>query len=257
MNREKGANMSTVENAIYTDQQLVDLYDLVNSGEEDYAFYERKIGRECRRVLDLGCGTGTFALRLVAAGHKVVAVDPAPMMIDYARGRWRADTVQWIAGDASSVPNSPLFDVVAMTGHAFQCLLTDDEVAATLQRSCELLVSGGRFMFETRNPAVLPWTTWTPTDSARSIHSEKHGPVDFFQECTSVAEQIVEFETHYTFRQGNTRQSSKSRLRFMPREALAEAVSKAGFRDVQWFGDWEGGPFEEESSAEIIAVCKA
>jgi len=248
--------MSDVENALYADRRLVNLYDLLNSGDYEYSFYAEQIGGQHRQVLDLGCGTGTFALRLAAAGHSVVAVDPSPMMISYARQRTGAGGVRWVVGDVGSVPNSPPFHVMTMTGHAFQCLLTDDEVMATLQAARELLATGGSFMFETRNPIVRPWFAWTPKLSARSVYCDEHGPVDVFHECISVAEQLVEFETHYVFRQDNTSQNSRSRLRFMSSEDLADAISNAGFRDVEWFGDWSGGPFQAATSSEIIALCR-
>jgi ubiquinone/menaquinone biosynthesis C-methylase UbiE len=249
--------MSEVENALYADPRLVDLYDLLNSGDWDYAFYAKQIGKQHRKVLDLGCGTGNFALRLAAAGHEVVAVDPSPMMINYARHRLGANEVEWIVGDAVSAQNHAPFDVVTMTGHAFQCLSTDHDVEVTLRIVREVLGAGGRFMFETRNPVTRPWTAWTPVLSARSIQSDAHGPVDVFHKCIEVAEPLVEFETHYVFGRDNTRQVSKSRLRFTSSEELSTSVNLAGFRDCEWFGDWSGGPFQEASSAEIIAICHA
>ena len=62
--------------ALYTDPRLVALYDLFNAGDQDFAFYACVIGAARQRILDLGCGTGTFARRLAAAGHDVVAIDP-------------------------------------------------------------------------------------------------------------------------------------------------------------------------------------
>jgi ubiquinone/menaquinone biosynthesis C-methylase UbiE len=248
--------MSDFENTLYADPRLVDLYDLLNSGDWDYAFYERQIGRQHQRILDLGCGTGTFALRLIAACHSVVAVDPSATMINYARQRPGSSGVEWIAGDIGNVTNVSPFNIVTMTGHAFQCLLTDDEVKATLLAVRALLAPGGSFMFETRNPIVRPWIAWTPTLSARSVQSEQHGTVDVFHECVAIAEPFVDFETHYVFRRDNTRQSSKSRLRFMPQEDLANAIDEAGFGDVEWFGDWDGGPFRKTTSTEIIAICR-
>jgi ubiquinone/menaquinone biosynthesis C-methylase UbiE len=249
--------MSDVEDTLYADPRLVDLYDLLNAGDWDYAFYAKRVGKQNRKVLDLGCGTGTFALRLAADGHDVVAIDPSPTMINYARHRPGSSAVEWIVGHAVSARKRAPFEVATMTGHAFQCLLTDDEINATLRAVHEVLRTGGRFMFETRNPIVRPWTFWTQALSTRSVQSEQHGPVDVFHECTAVAEPLVELETHYVFGRDNTQQISKSQLRFMHREELASAISKAGFHDVEWFGDWDGAPFQEASSREIIAICHA
>jgi ubiquinone/menaquinone biosynthesis C-methylase UbiE len=247
--------MSTVENALYVDSRLVDLYDLVNSGDWDYAFYAEQIGKQHRKVLDLGCGTGSFAVRLAAVGHDVVAVDPSSMMINYAQRRPGASEVEWIVGDAASVQTRGPFDVVTMTGHAFQCLLNDEEVRATLRTVREVLGAGGAFMFETRNPVARPWTAWTPALSARSIQSDEHGSVVVFCDCILVAEPLVEFETRYVFCRDNVLQISRSRLRFTSRDELAESIIAAGFRKVEWFGNWSGGHFLEESSTEIIAIC--
>jgi ubiquinone/menaquinone biosynthesis C-methylase UbiE len=249
--------MSNIDDALYSDPRLVDIYDLLNSGDSDFRFYLERLGKPNLKVLDLGCGTGTFALQLAAAGHMVVAVDPSPMMVDYARHRPDSGSVEWIVGDALS-PHLPTpFEAVTMTGHAFQCLSGDYEVRATLRAVHTSLGSGGRFMFETRNPTIQPWTAWNPASSARLTQSEQYGPIDVFHQCTAVAEPFVEFETHYIFRRDNTRLLSRSRLRFMSAGDLANALNASGFRDIEWFGDWNGAPFHETSSAEIIAICRA
>ncbi|NML31335.1 class I SAM-dependent methyltransferase [Paraburkholderia antibiotica] len=249
--------MSNIEDALYADPRLVGIYDLLNSGDSDFKFYLDRLGKENRRVLDLGCGTGTFALRLAAIGHAVVAVDPSPMMVNYAKHRPGSGSIEWIVGDALSPRIRKPFEVATMTGHAFQCLLVDNEMRATLRAVYAALGAGGRFMFETRNPTVQPWTTWNPVCSARSIQSEQYGPVDVFHQCNAVAEPLVEFETHYVFRRDNTRLLSRSKLRFMSAGELATELNAAGFRDIEWFGDWTGTPFHETSSAEIIAICHA
>jgi ubiquinone/menaquinone biosynthesis C-methylase UbiE len=55
-------------------------------------------------VLDVGCGTGTFACGLAPRGIEVVAIDPAAASLDVARHEPGAERVRWIHGDAFSVP---------------------------------------------------------------------------------------------------------------------------------------------------------
>jgi hypothetical protein len=112
-------------------------------------------------------------------------------------------------------------------------------------------------MFETRNPVARPWAAWTPSLSARSIQSDEHGHVDVFHDCIAVVEPLVEFETHYVFGRDSTQKISKSRLRFTSIDELAGRIKLAGFREIEWFGNWSGGPFQEGSSTEIIAICHA
>ncbi|WP_423395042.1 class I SAM-dependent methyltransferase [Burkholderia sp. LMG 21824] len=251
------SSTAPADEALYTDPRLVAVYDLFNAGDRDFAFYASVIGTARQRILDLGCGTGTFARRLAAAGHDVVAIDPAPAMIDYARRQRDADAVRWIACDLAGLPPDARFDAVVMTGHAFQCLLTDDDIDATLRRVRHVLADGGRFLFDTRNPRVEPWRAWTPEHSARSVESRESGVVDLHHAVRAVDGAIVTFDTYYRFRRDDTLLTNTSRLRFIAQPELQARIVAAGFSSADWSGDWQRAPFDAATSAEIIAICRA
>lgn len=243
--------------ALYTDPRLVAVYDLFNAGDRDFAFYASVIGATRQRILDLGCGTGTFARRLAAAGHDVVAIDPAPAMIDYARRQPGADAVRWIACDLPGLPPGAPFDAVVMTGHAFQCLLTDDDIDATLRGTRRVLADGGCFLFDTRNPRVAPWRAWTPEHSAHSVESRESGVVDLHHAVRAVDGAIVTFDTYYRFHRDAMLLKNTSRLRFIAQSELHARIAAAGFSSADWYGDWQRAPFDAATSAEIIAICRA
>ena len=54
----------------------------------------RLLGQGPGRLLDVGCGTGTFACRLAIAGLEVVGVDPAAASLGIARDKPGADRVR-------------------------------------------------------------------------------------------------------------------------------------------------------------------
>ena len=62
--------------------------------------------RPGERVLDLGCGTGNAALLAARAGATVTGLDPAPRLLDVARGRLAAERLDgtFVIGDAHAVP---------------------------------------------------------------------------------------------------------------------------------------------------------
>ncbi|RKU03337.1 class I SAM-dependent methyltransferase [Burkholderia sp. Nafp2/4-1b] len=242
---------------LYSDPRLVAVYDRFNAGDRDFAFYASRIGTTRQRILDLGCGTGTFARRLAAAGHDVVAIDPAPAMIDHARRQPGAGAVRWFACDVDSLPPGTPFDAVVMTGHAFQCLLTDADIDATLRGVRRVLADGGRFLFETRNPRVEPWRAWTPAASASRIESLEFGVVELHHRVTAIDGPIVSFDTVYHFHRDDTQVTNASRLRFIAQPDLQARVAAVGFSSADWCGDWQGAPFDDAASAEIIAICRA
>jgi SAM-dependent methyltransferase len=91
-------------------------------------------------VLDLGCGTGSIALLLAEAGHRVTGVDLAPRMIRSARAKLAGAHLPatFLVGDAAEPPEGAV-DVV-LTRHLVWTL-PDPQAAVT--RWVSLLRPGG------------------------------------------------------------------------------------------------------------------
>ena len=66
-------------------------------------------------VLDLGCGTGSIAVLLAEAGHRVTGVDLAPRMIQLARAKLAAADLHatFLVGDAAEPPGRAVDVVLA------------------------------------------------------------------------------------------------------------------------------------------------
>src|SRR5258708_13171483 len=102
-------------------------------------------------VVDIGCGTGTFACRLAARGIEVIGLYPAEASFKVAQTKPWSDRVTWIHGNALKLP--PLtIDLATMTANVAQVFLTDEEWKETLLAVRAVLRPGGQLVFETRNP---------------------------------------------------------------------------------------------------------
>ncbi len=112
-----------------------------------------------RSVLDVGCGTGTFACMLAERGAEVIGVDPADASLDVARAKPGANRVRWLHGDAPMLP-PPQVDLAIMTANVAQVFLTDKDWSATLRGVRDALHPDGRLVFETRDPARKAWLEW-------------------------------------------------------------------------------------------------
>ena len=119
--------------ALYQNQKLVAAYDAINQSREDFDFYIAEIPNPPAAVLDIGCGTGTFALDLANRGYDVTAVDPAPNMIALAAQKDTGRSVTWVTGSVADLDMDMKCDAAVMTGHAFQCLLEDIEISSLFE----------------------------------------------------------------------------------------------------------------------------
>ncbi|WP_137294145.1 class I SAM-dependent methyltransferase [Nocardioides dongxiaopingii] len=96
-------------------------------------------------VVDVGCGTGTLALLLADAGHRVRGVDLAPRMVERARAK-AGDAgldVPFTVGDAADPPYEPGSTDVVLCRHVLWAL---PDPASALARWTALLRPGGRLV---------------------------------------------------------------------------------------------------------------
>jgi 2-polyprenyl-3-methyl-5-hydroxy-6-metoxy-1,4-benzoquinol methylase len=90
--------------ATFSDPRQAVLYDVFNSDRSDLEAYVRIADEvEAYRVVDVGCGTGSLAVRLAALGFSVLGVNPARASLDVARAKPNAELVTWVHGDATSI----------------------------------------------------------------------------------------------------------------------------------------------------------
>jgi SAM-dependent methyltransferase len=182
-----------------------------------------------RSVLDLGCGTGVFALLLAERGIEVIGVDPAAALLDVARAKPGADRVMWIHGDASAIPADVQVDMVTMTANVAQVFLTDADWYAALRACHDALRPGGRLTFESRDPSRRAWEEWTETATRTTTDVRGVGRVTDWVQVTDVDGELVTFESPNIFEADGTVLTSVSTLRFRSRAALEATLVASEF----------------------------
>ncbi len=152
----------------YGNTKLADIYDLDSPWSIDRDFYLSLAGTPNQRILDLGCGTGLLCNAYAAQNHHVTGVDPSPAMLEVAHRKPHGKEIEWVQSFAQNYESDRLFDLIIMTGHAFQVLLEDVEVLATFSTMRKHLKPSGIVVFESRNP-VIDWTKEWNYDMVRNI----------------------------------------------------------------------------------------
>lgn len=233
------------------DQRLVDLYDQDNPDGPDHDFY-RALAEEvgAQSVLDLGCGTGILTVTFTHEGRDVMGLDPSPAMLTHASRRAGAETVEWILGDSSSIPQDG-FDYAVMTGNVAQHI-PDSQWERTLFDLRQALKKGGTLAFESRNPAARAWAAWASKE--HTTRDTLHGPLTEWQDVSEIAPGIVELTCHNRFADTSDTVTETLILTFRSRPFLQEQLHTAGFDIEATYGDWNRAPFTENSPLIILVA---
>jgi SAM-dependent methyltransferase len=237
---------------MYSGEEAAALYNVMNPWGASDDFYLALV-MDATSVLDVGCGTGAMLHRARQAGHagRLCGLDPDRASLDVAR---RRTDIEWVAGTAASMYWDGEFDLAIMIGHAFQVLVGDDELRASLTTIRRALAGGGRFAFETRNPLVRAWESWSP-ENAMDVVDQSGRLVRISYEVESVIDDVVTFAETTSDPDGALLRVDCASLRFLDIGTLAGFLADAGFEIEKQYGGWSREPLDP-AGPEIITVAR-
>lgn len=205
------------------------VYDPLDPDRSDLHLYLGFVNEfGARSVLDIGCGTGTFACMLAERGVEVIGLDPAEASLDVARNKSGADRVRWIHGEVTALPRLQV-DLVTMTANVAQVFLTDSDWQTVLEQAHAALRPGGHLAFETRDPDKQAWRNWTKENSHSKAEVPGVGLVEAWFDGAETDGSLVTFSGTYVFHADGTVLTPTSTLRFRSRAEVEDSLATAGF----------------------------
>ncbi len=214
---------------IFEHPRLAAIYDALDPDRSDldvYVAIAEELG--ARRVLDVGCGTGTFALLLADRGLEVTGLDPAAASLDVARAKTNSGGVTWICGDAKALPEMQV-DLATMTGNVAQAIVDPSDWNGTLRGVHDALRPGGYLVFETRDPARRAWHEWNRAASYKVTEIEGVGAVESWVQVIDISGPLVTFRWTGMFAMDGQELTSDSTLRFRERDEVEATLVAHGY----------------------------
>jgi SAM-dependent methyltransferase len=238
---------------VHSDEEAAALYGVLDAWGSCNDFYLALV-MAARSVLDVGCGTGALLHRARRAGHggRLCGLDPDRARLGVAR---RSTDFDWVAGTAASMTWDGEFDLAVMTGRAFQELIGDDEVRASLAAIHRALADGGRLAFETRNPLARAWEHRNP-GNAVGVADQAGRPVRVWHEVESVVGDVVTLTETTGDPDGTPSRGGPCQPALPGRRGARGLPRGAGFQIEAQYGGWGREPLEP-ASPEIITLPRA
>lgn len=250
---QQTANNGPIGLPEYADAARYDIENVWAADDDFYLDLAKQIGGP---VLDVACGTGRLTRAIAEAGIDVVGTDVTLAMLERARQKQPDLGIEWIHADCRTMALGRQFQLLVMTAHAFQHMLTDDDIASFLQRAQAHVIDGGTLAFETRvlaNRTYITSPEWQPAGNT----TLPDGSI-LANEMRSVYDQKTSWDT-IDFRATNQTSGesdlSQTILRYIPQAELNAMLATAGFDIEAQYGFWDKSPYGEDSK-ELITLCR-
>jgi SAM-dependent methyltransferase len=133
------------------------LYDAWSASvTEDVEFYVEEARASGGPVVELACGTGRIAVPVAKAGVRVIGVDASAGMLEVAREFAAAEGIELDLrlGDLREPPVAERVPLVLIPFRSLLHMTTEPERLRALRAARELLVPGGRLVFDVFAPSA-------------------------------------------------------------------------------------------------------
>jgi len=254
----------------YDSALLAELYDAVYADREDLGFWQAlAAGAGEGQLLELACGTGRILVPLARAGHEITGLDLSSDMLDRCRARLVGEVrgrVRLVQADMTSFDLGRRFALITSPFRGFQHLRTVEQQLACLGRCHAHLAPGGKLVLDLFNPdpaLMYPHDDAEPSDgedSAEVVEWTDGRSIRWWGTVLAYRRSLQTNECEMTYEisgpdGSQERVTEQFPMRYLFRYELEHLLSRAGFRIVALYGDYDRSSFADDSP-ELIAVAE-
>jgi len=124
-----------------------EMYQSVFDYKKEFQFYDRLLKiYKCKKILEIGCGSGNLAPFFLKAGYDYIGLDLFNEMIKIAKEV--APKAKFVQGDMRNFKTKGKFDAILITGRSFTYMTKNEDVMNTLKSIRKHLNKDGFLIFD-------------------------------------------------------------------------------------------------------------
>lgn len=201
-------------------------------------------------VLDLCCGPGRHALAFARRGYRVTGVDRKQSFLEEARRRAEAEglAVEWVCADMREFLRPEVFDAAINLYTSFGYFEEagdDEKVVSNVHQS---LRPGGGFVLDLMGKEILARVfrprRWTQEEDVIVLEEGR------------IEKGWTWLENRWIVIRDGVVREFPVRQRLYSAAELEALLRRGGFRETAAYGDFVGGPYDENASRLVVAARK-
>ncbi len=198
----------------------------------------KRFGLHPKRILDIACGEGTFAVAMAKTGLRVTGIDLSPDMLALARKKAETEdvSIEFLNQDMRLFSFDAEFDLATCWYDSLNYILKTEELAKTFANVRRALKPGGYFIFDVNTiyGLAVDWQRypWYVEIDSREMFQVISPSYDFERN-------IVKLKITGFFRDGDTwrRIDEEHEERGYTLSEIRRCFKKAGFVEFACTGD--------------------
>ncbi len=194
-------------------------------------------GVSAGHVLDLCCGPARHSLILARKGFEVTGVDRSAFLLDKAREACAGTKVELVEADMRGFSRPGTFDLVLSLFTSFGYLDSREEDLAVLQNVRANLKRGGVFLIDVMSKEYL-------ISQGCTTHWEELADGKIRVAHYDVLPGWGRLRSRWLLIEGERAQNFEFEHNVYSGQELKELLERAGFGDVQLFGNLDGAPYD-------------
>jgi SAM-dependent methyltransferase len=206
-------------------------------------------GVEQGAVLDLCCGPARHSLALSKKGFRVTAVDASEFLLGKARERAEGSPIEFVRSDMRAFRREDSFDLAINLFTSFGYFEDRAEDLRVLENVHASLKKGGVFIMDVMGRecvARLPCSTaW-----------EQSPDGDIWIDHAEILPGWSNIRTQWLLVKPDRTLRYELQLNLYSGQELSDALTRAGFSDVQIFGSLNGTPYDRTATRLAVRAVK-
>ncbi|MFI5315149.1 MAG: class I SAM-dependent DNA methyltransferase [Myxococcota bacterium] len=224
----------------------------------DAEFY-RALAREgAGPVLELGCGTGRVLLRIAEDGFPCTGLDASRHMLDALRAKSRFANLRLVHAPMQRFAlGADRFGLIYSAFRVFQHLHAVEDQLACLACVRRHLAPGGRFAFDVFAPRLARMAAPVPEEVDLRFELDGESVTRYASASPDPAAQVLEVRFRYERSRGGEvvgSEQARFHMRWFWRFELEHLLARAGFAEVEMFGDFDRRPIAADTPAFVVVA---